>query len=175
MSGKTALLIVDVQQGMFSQPEPPHRGQELLDTLAGLIFRARAQGVAVIYVQHEGGDGHPLAPTGPGWPIHPAIAPAEREAVIRKEHSDAFHETQLEALLGELGVTRLVIAGMQTEYCVDTTCRRAFSLGYQVVLVADGHTTWNTDALKAQEIIAHHNQVLGDMFARLLPSNDVVF
>ena len=81
------------------------------------------------------------------------------------------------------GIRRLVLAGIQTDYCVDTTCRRAFSLGYDVTLVADGHTTWDgdafsekaDDALRAAQIIAHHNRVLGDGFVTLRKAEEISF
>ena len=73
MQSDTALLIIDVQLGMFEESDPVYRGDELLATINDLITRARSAGVPVIYVQHSGGDGHLLEPGSPGWPIHPAI------------------------------------------------------------------------------------------------------
>jgi nicotinamidase-related amidase len=55
--------------------------------------------------------------------------------MIKKETPDAFHKTNLHQKLKSKGIEKLVIAGLQTEYCIDTTCRRAYSLGYEVVLV----------------------------------------
>ncbi|NMC12554.1 MAG: hypothetical protein GYA34_06690 [Chloroflexi bacterium] len=56
---------------------------------------------------------------------------------------------------------------------MDTTCRRAYSLGYDVTLIKDAHSTWNTDVLEAPQIIAHHNQVLEGWFVKL-KSTDAV-
>jgi nicotinamidase-related amidase len=64
---------------------------------------------------------------------------------------------------------------MQTEYCVDTTCRRAYSLGYDIVLVEDGHSTWDTEHLAASQVIAHHNATLGGWFATLRVASDIAF
>jgi nicotinamidase-related amidase len=175
MNQKTALVIVDLQQGMFTLPDPLYRGDQLLRTLSDLVERARQSGTPVVYLQHDGSEGHPLAPSTPGWPIHPAVAPNENDIVVRKQHCDAFCETRLETTLKELQVTRLVVAGLQTEYCVDTTCRRAFSLGYQVVLVGDGHSTCDTESLKASAVIAHHNQVLGEVFATVQAAHEITF
>ena len=74
-----------------------------------------------------------------------------------------------------MGVGRLIIAGIQTEFCVDTTCRRAFSLGYDITLMSDGHSTWDTDVLPADTIIAHHNRTLGGTFATLKRERDILF
>ena len=73
MTGNTALLIIDVQMGMYEESNPVYRGEALLETIGGLIAQARAADVPVIYVQHDGSEGHPLHPDAPVWPIHPAI------------------------------------------------------------------------------------------------------
>jgi len=171
----TALLIVDVQLGMFDKSDPVYKGDVLLATISGLITQARTAGIPVIYVQHSGGEDHPLRPDKPGWPIHPAIAPANDELIIHKRHPDSFQETNLQQELEERGIKRLIVAGIQTEYCVDTTCRRAYSLGYNVTLVQDAHSTWDTENLKATQIIAHHNQVLGGWFVTLKASHEIEF
>ena len=83
--------------------------------------------------------------------------------MVHKSSSDAFLETNLADVLSELEVDRLVMAGMQSEFCVDATARAAASRGFDVVLVADGHTTGDTDELSAQQIIAHHNYALENL------------
>ena len=167
MQSNTAILIIDVQLGMFEESDPVYGGDELLATIGDLLNRARDSGLPVIYIQHSGGDGHPLEPSSPGWPIHPVIAPARDELVSHKRHPDSFQETDLQHELEKRGIKHLIVAGIQTEYCVDTTCRRAYSLGYEVTLVQDAHSTWSTEHLKASQIIAHHNEVLGGWFVTL--------
>ena len=100
----TALLVVDVQVGMFEESDPVYRGEELLATIGRLIARARAAGVPVLYVQHSGSDGHPLHPQAPGWPIHPAIAPEGGELIIHKRHPDACQDTDLQRELEARGI-----------------------------------------------------------------------
>ncbi len=175
MPSDTALLIIDVQLGMFAENDPVYNCDALLMTLGDLIARARAASVPVIYIQHSGGENHPLKPGSPGWPIHSAIAPTEGELVIHKRHPDSFQETNLQHELGERGIKRLIVAGIQTEYCVDTTCRRAYSLSYDVTLVQDAHSTWDTEHLKAMQIIAHHNQTLGGWFVALKAAREIEF
>ncbi|MBV9330399.1 MAG: isochorismatase family protein [Alphaproteobacteria bacterium] len=70
---------------------------------------------------------------------------------------------------------RLIVCGMQTEYCVDTTVRAAHALGYKVTLVSDAHSTGNTQALSAGDIIAHHNLTLAGDFAEVIPAESVRF
>ena len=84
-------------------------------------------------------------------------------------------KTTLHKELHERGIKKLFVAGLQTEYCIDTTCRRASSLGYEVVLVEDAHGTWDSSLLKAEQIIDHHNQVLGGWFATLKKESEISF
>jgi nicotinamidase-related amidase len=170
-----ALLVIDVQMFGFGEDSPVHAGESLLVKVGDLIARARAAGVPVIYVQHCGKAGEIDEPGAPAWEIHPAIAPAESETIVQKRHPDAFQETTLLQELESRNIKRLVVTGMQTEYCVDTTCRRAYSLGYDVVLVQDGHSTWDTEHLTASQVIAHHNATLGGWFVTLKAARDITF
>ena len=171
----TALMLVDIQQGMFALPSPPYRGEEVVERVAALLGRARAEGIRVVHIQHDGGPGHVLAKGSSGWPHHPRVAPRPGEIVIEKRHSSAFHGTDLHRQLGQAGIDRLVVTGMQTEMCVDSACRGAAALDYRVVLVTDGHTTFDTPAIAADLIIAHHNRLLGRGFVELAEARQVRF
>ena len=175
MSEDTALLVIDMQVGNFEESAPVYGGGDLLSRISSLIARARAAGVPVVYVQHCGPDGATDQPGTPGWEIHPAISPVEGDLVVQKRHPDAFQDTNLRHELESRGIERLIIAGIQTEYCVDTTCRRAYSLGYQATLVKDAHSTWDADRLTAPQIIAHHNEVLGGWFATSKEAREIDF
>ncbi len=172
---KTALLVIDVQQGMFGEEDPVYQGGRLLEVIASLLEKARSAQAPVIYIQHMGGESSPLRPGTPGFPIHPAIAPCSGEPVIQKRHPDSFQETSLQETLEAGGIRRLVLCGNQSDFCVDTTCRRAYSLGYEVILAADGHSTWNDSALTAEQIIRHHNANLGGWFADVKAAAEIEF
>jgi nicotinamidase-related amidase len=171
----TGLLVIDLQRGMFMAAAQPHDGQGVLARVATLLARARSHGAPALHVQHDGGPGDILGKPGPGFAIHPDVAPLPGEPVVEKSRCSAFPGTALDAQLKRLGITRLVIAGMQTEYCIDTNCRAAADLGYQVVLVQDGHTTFDSPVLSADRIIAHHNRTLAGSFATLAAAGDVAF
>jgi nicotinamidase-related amidase len=171
----TALLIIDMQLGNFQGPDPVQGGENLLANVQRLIARARRAGVPIFYVQNTGGTGDPDEGGTPGWKIHPTIAPKEGDVVIEKETPDAFHQTTLHQELKSKRIERLVIAGLQTEYCIDTTCRRAYSLGYDMVLVKDAHSTWGSADLRAEQIIRHHNRVLGGWFVTLKNHDEIRF
>lgn len=171
----TGLLVIDLQRGMFMSAEKPHDGAGVLSRVAALLERARRRGVPILHVQHDGGPGDLLGKPGLGWEIHPDVAPRPNEPVIGKTRCSAFPGTQLDAHLKRLGITRVVIAGMQAEYCVDTNCRAASDLGYKVVLAEDGHTTFDTPVLSAAQIIAHHNRTLDGSFVELAAAGDIAF
>ena len=186
LASDTAVLVIDVQLGILSPARSPREQQvakaldETIVRIARLTDRARAAAVPVIYIQHDGGSGHRLEPGTPGWPIRPEIAPQPGEKVIRKRASDSFFETTLGAELAAAGIQRLVVCGCMTQYCVDTTVRRAVSLGYDVVLAADGHSTADTAAIPFETIISHHNALLDGFDAgahevRVCPSSEIRF
>jgi nicotinamidase-related amidase len=177
MTGNTALLIVDLQVAMFeSESEPPiHNAHGLLQRAAALIAQARAAGVPVIFVRHDGGPGDPLEAGRPGWDIHPTLEPAPEETIVEKSWPDSFQETELREQLAERGITRLIIAGAQTDFCINATCRRAAALGYDTTLVADTHSTWGSKGKTAEEIIDEHNRDLSEGGVRLAESGSVTF
>lgn len=177
MANGTALVVIDTQLGMFASPgiPPVPDGERLLENIEGLIRAARESGAGVIHVQHAGGPGHPLEKGTDGWRIHPRVAPLDGEPVVEKETPDSFLNTTLAEELEARGIGRLVVAGMQTEYCVDTTCRRASGLGYDVTLAADAHGTWDEGGLTAAQIVAHHNAVMDGDFAEVVPASEVYF
>jgi nicotinamidase-related amidase len=168
-----ALLIIDMQVCHFPPDDMPYRSAEVLDVQRSLIARARGRKVPVIFVQHCAGKGSDYEPDTPGWQIHPLLAPLEGEVIVRKWHPDSFQGTELESMLREKGIKKLIVAGMQSEMCIDTTVRRAYSLGFDVELVSDGHTTWSSKVAPAEVIAAHHNHVLGRRFAKALPHEQV--
>lgn len=158
----TALLIADVQVAMFSPLEGPPvwQGERVLHNIDLLLENARETGMPVIFIQHTNPEDPEYAEGLPTWHIHPEIEPKPGEPVIRKRWWDSFQGTELQTVLETLGITHLIIVGMQTEYCLDTTVRSALGREYRVTLVSDGHTTFDTPLLRAEQIIAHHNRVL---------------
>ncbi|HEY6303693.1 MAG TPA: cysteine hydrolase family protein [Terriglobales bacterium] len=159
-------MIIDVQIGLV-RLMPPEVQDRVLPKLTVLLGEARSSGMPVFFIQHDGPKGHPLEAESAAWEIHPAVLPLRTEPVLRKKASDSFFETRLAEELRSAEISHLVIAGAMTEYCVDTTCRRAVTLGYDVTLAADAHLTRDTPDLTAAQIIAHHNLVLDGFSAGL--------
>ena len=139
---------------------PRELENSVLPNITALLSKSRSSGIPVLFIQHDGPKGHRLEADTAGWAIHPSIPPMKGERVIRKKASDSFFETQLTEELRTGDINQLIVVGGMTEYCVDTTCRRAVTLGYDVTLVADAHLTADTPVLTARQIIAHHNLLL---------------
>jgi len=157
------LLIVDAQVNQFEPPMAVHDGPIILDRLKRLVARARAASVPVAFIQNDGGEADPDLPGTPGWALHPELLPAGSEKVYRKTTTDSFHETGLLEDLRATGVTDLVIAGMQSNYCIDATARRAAKEGFSVTLVSDAHSTFSFTEEPAAEISARINQELAQI------------
>ncbi|MBB4826353.1 nicotinamidase-related amidase [Sporosarcina luteola] len=169
-----ALVIIDVQRGMFQKDNVVYKGENLLRNIKDLISRARSTETPIFYIQHNAPAGKPLEYGTEGWEIHPEIVPSNQDIIIQKRTPDSFFNTSLDDELKEKGIEHLVITGIQTEVCVDTTCRRAYSLEYKVTLVSDAHSTWNGSDITAEQIINHHNRVL-HWFGDVCPSKDIQF
>ena len=170
----TALLVIDVQNGMFLEEYPVYNSEKLVQTIKSLIEKARLSLTPVIYVQHNEGEGAPLATGTTGWEIIPEIAPEEHDLIIQKKTPDSFYQTPLDQELKKRSITHLVIVGIQTEICVDTTTRSAFGHNYKVTLVTDAHGTFNSEHLTAEQIIHHHNDVL-QWFSDTRTSDEIEF
>ena len=162
MSTVRALLVIDVQVGLIAGEDPAYHKDEVLENIAGLLAKARATHMPVVFMQHESDPGSLLEAGTAAWQIHPDVAPLGDELVLSKRASDSFYETVLQKELEARDVTHLVITGCKTEACVDTTSRVAVSRGYDVTLVQDAHSTTDSDVLTAEQIVAHHNDTLDD-------------
>ena len=167
---RAALLVIDMQDDMMPIM---HRPDRTVGAIAGLSLRARASNVPVITIRQQGcGD------------ALPELAPRNGEPVVTKTSADAFLDTDLDETLIRLGVTEVLVTGFATENCVETTARQALSHGYDLVLVADGHTTsvrsQPTDFALPDQSIAHHNEIyrhidFPDRSVRVLPAIEIDF
>jgi nicotinamidase-related amidase len=163
MPGNTALLVIDMQVGMFDEPRfDADAVTERLNTLGGEL---RAAGGSVIFVQHDGPAGDPFHPSARGWPLCEELGRERDDAVVHKTTCDAFYATNLQNLLDERGVKRLWIGGCATDFCVDTTLRAAVSRDFGVTAIEDGHTTADRPELGAESVIRHHNWVWQNLIA----------
>jgi nicotinamidase-related amidase len=150
----TALLVIDVQNGVVAGT--PNR-DAVIANINTLVDRSRGAGVPVLWVQHSD-DG--LVAGSEAWQYVAELTRRDDEPLIHKHYGDSFEDTELETLLAERRVGRLVVAGAQSDACIRSTIHGAFVRGYDVTLVADAHTTEDLSAWGAPSpelVIAHTN------------------
>ena len=159
---KTALLIIDVQRGLFDHDPRPFEAREVIQRINHLAHSAREAAAPVIFIQHER-QGSPLEYQSENWQLAAELVSQTDDLFVRKTTPDSFLRTNLHELLQAKGVEHLVISGYACEFCVDTTTRRAAALGYEVTLVSDGHTTQDKPHATAASIRAHENATLPNL------------
>ena len=175
----SALLIIDVQQALCSGQYQCFDIRRVIDTINQLSTRARKASVPVVLVQHEEKDS-PLAHGAEGWQLADGLLTTDQDLRIRKTTPDSFYQTELGKLLPGEDFERLIICGLQTDYCVNATVRQAHQLGYDVVLVADAHSTLDNGNMSAEDIIAEHNKDLAHLTGAtgriyVKPATEVIF
>lgn len=171
--GKTAVLIVDVQKALVEAN--PWRKEEFLKEVKSLTDGARAAQIEVIYVRHDGGPGDELESGTEGWNIHEAVEPQQGERIFDKSFNSAFLETGLEDYLKERQITDLVLMGMQSEYCIDCTCKNAFELGYGVTIPEGATTTFDNDYMTGETTAEfYEKKIWAGRFADLMPAEAVL-
>src|SRR5262249_34245345 len=151
---KTALLVVDVQNGVV---EGAHKRDAVVANVGSLVEKARRERGPVVWVQHSD---EQLARGGDAWRIVPELLPGDAQPIGEKGYGASFEDTTLETLLSGLGVGRLVVVGAQTDACIRSTLHGAFVRGYDATLVSDAHTTEDQTAWGApapDQVIAHTN------------------
>ena len=150
----TAVLVVDVQNGVV---EGAHERDSVVANVANLVEKAREARVPVVWVQHSSEE---LPEGSDVWRIVPELKPDSAEPLVHKKYGDSFEDTTLEAVLSDLKVGSLVIAGAQTDACIRSTLHGALARGYDATLVSDAHTTEDLSPYGAPppgQVIAHTN------------------
>ncbi|MFS1292003.1 cysteine hydrolase family protein [Pseudomonas piscis] len=155
-----ALIVIDVQHGLFTPLPRPNSSLEVVNRINELARRARLDKAPVVFVQHEATSGDYFRHGSEAWALDAGLITGSTDHFVCKTTPDSFLRTNLESVLIESGISHLVICGYATEFCIDTTVRRAASLGYDVTLVSDAHTTHDKAHAEAVQIIAHHNATL---------------
>jgi nicotinamidase-related amidase len=131
----SALLVVDVQNDVVASS--PNR-DEVIANINALVTKARQDGAPVIWVQHHDDD---LVEGSDGWQYVPELQREESEPLVHKEWGDSFEDTELEDILAQHQVGRLVVTGAQSDACIRSTLHGAITRGYDATLVEDAHTT----------------------------------
>jgi streptothricin hydrolase len=137
-----ALMLIDVQRNMLEPPTPVPAAASIREALQDLLLRARGAGALVIHVQNDGPPGEPDEPGTDGWQL---VFPASAgELIVRKDQPDTFAANpELVKDLAAQEITEVVIAGMQSNYCVAESSRGAQKQGLQAILASGAHATYD--------------------------------
>jgi nicotinamidase-related amidase len=149
-----ALLVVDVQQGVIAEA---YERDAVVANINALVEKARGAHVPVVWVQHSD---EQIEIGSDAWRIAPDLHSGDGEPLVAKCYGDAFEETELEAVLANLSVGKLIVAGAETDACIRSTIHGALVRGYDTILVSDAHTTSDQTAWGAPRpdvIIGHTN------------------
>jgi nicotinamidase-related amidase len=150
-----ALLVIDMQRNVVANA---HELDPVVANINVLVDKARAESVPIVWVQHSDSD---LPEGSKGWEFVDELVRGADEPLVPKSFGDSFEDTNLEALLAERQVGRIVVTGAQTDACIRSTLHGGLVRGYDVTLVADAHTTedmrpWG-GPLSPEQAIAYTN------------------
>jgi len=170
-----ALLIIDIQNFYFEGGSMPLTGPVEAATQARrVLHRFRERHLAVIHVRHVPASG----PVTDQYAIRPEVAPIAGEKVVEKRYANSFRDTPLLEVLRGLGINRLVIAGMQTQMCVEAAARAAADLGFEVTVVADACATrpleYGGVKVPADQVHASTLAALKGTYAKIVTTDELL-
>jgi len=169
----TALLMVDVQRNMLEGNTPVPAADQVRPALQSLLARARTADALVVHIQNDGPEGSPDEPETEGWEL--VFPPVPGELAIRKAEPDVFTaDACLATTLTARGIDRVVVAGMQSNYCVEQASRGALRHGFTVLLASGAHAT-HDEHDSAAVISASVETALSRDGVTVLPATDVTF
>jgi nicotinamidase-related amidase len=177
-----ALIVIDVQQG-FDDPYWGERDNPDAEANIGRLVQAWADASRpIVLVRHDSRTpGSPLAPGSPGNALKPVVADTPHELFVTKHVNSAFYgDPDLQAWLDDRSIRQLVVCGIQTNQCVETTARMGGNLGYDVTLPIDATHTFDMAGpgglrLSAAELArATAVNLDGGGFARVVSTDDVL-
>jgi len=157
-----ALLIIDMQAGSFSETVR-YDVKNVVNTINRLSDLYRKTGNRVIYIQHDGTKENCFFPNSPDWEILPDLIVEPKDLFISKTANDAFYKTDLDNLLKDNHINKIIITGCATDFCVEATIQSALVRDYSITVIKDGHTTADRPNLSSKAVIDHYNWVWGNM------------
>ena len=159
---KTAFIIIDVQNILV---ETGFETEKLLEKITYLQDQARSKNIEIIYVQHVE---NPEAQTSEDWQLSALLNRKLDEKVFQKRYNSIFKETGLKEYLDQQGIEQLVLCGMQTEYCVDTSVKVGFEYGYQLIIPEGAVTTFDGEDIPAETLNEFYENIWEGRFADVL-------
>lgn len=167
------LLVVDVQNALIKAH--PYNERKVIENIKKLISISRNNKTEVIYVRHDDGKGTELEEGTDEWNIYDEIAPNSDEVIIEKQYNSSFLKTGLRNYLESKGIDTIVLVGLQTELCVDATCKSAFDYGYKIIFPEETNTTFDNEYLSGEKLYEFYNyKIWNNRFAKVLSMEDTI-
>lgn len=170
---KIILMIVDVQNELINAN--PYNVDMVIANIKKLILTARDNKKEVLYVRHDDGKGTTLEKGTYGWQIYNEISPIKNEVIYDKQYNSAFYKTDLKEYLNSKDVDTVILVGLQTEYCIDATCKSAFDCGFKIIIPEETNTSFDNDYLSGKKLYEFYNyNIWNKRFANVLSFEEVM-
>ncbi|MBY0755347.1 cysteine hydrolase [Clostridium sardiniense] len=167
------LLVVDVQNALIN--EHPYNEERVIENIKKLILTARDNKKEVVYVRHDGGQGTEFENGTYGWQVYNEIVPNSNELIFEKQYNSAFYKTDLKIYLDNNNIDTIILVGLQTEYCIDATCKSAFDYGYKIIMPEETNTTFDNDYLSGEKLYEFYNyKIWNKRFADVISIEKVI-
>ena len=150
------LLVVDMQKGLVDGEL--YAFDTFMDRTVRLVGAARKNNAEVIFVQHDAGSGSGMSAGDEDFEIIDQIAPGEGEKVFVKTINSCFGNKELKAYLESQDDKRLMIIGLQTNYCIDCTVKSAFERGFEVIIPEGTNSTFDNDFMTGETTVRYYNE-----------------
>ncbi len=167
------LIVIDMQTALVE--EHPYNEAVVVQNIRALQKACRETKIPVIYVQHDGGAGDEMERGSRGWEIYRELAPMPGEKIIEKKYNSAFRKTGLHEYLQEIHAENIILCGMQTEYCLDVSCKVAFEYGYNVTVPQSATTTFDNTFASGKALSEYYeNKIWNNRYARVIPVEQTI-
>ncbi|MCR4578438.1 MAG: cysteine hydrolase [Clostridiales bacterium] len=166
------LLVIDMQKALVD--DELYAFDTFMDRTVRLIGAAREHGVEVIYAQHDAGPGSGLSAGDEGFEIADEVRPAPGEKVFVKTISSCFGNADFRAYMEQQEDKRLMIVGLQTNYCIDATVKSAFERGYEVIIPEGTNSTFDNDYMTGETAVKYYNEDVWDNVADVVTFDEAV-
>ncbi|WP_024859895.1 isochorismatase family protein [Ruminococcus flavefaciens] len=155
---KTALLVIDAQELITN--DRLYAFDLFTENVRTLIAEARKNGVEVIYVRHDDGEGKPLSKGNDGFDIYSGFAPESGEHIFDKYVNSPFRDSGLLGYLQKKTVKRLIVTGLQTDYCMDATVKCGFEHGFEMIVPEYCNSTFDNDFMTGAQTYRYYNEFM---------------
>lgn len=177
---KQALLIIDIQNDYFKGGAMELIGsEEAAEEAALMINHFRNEGKTIVFIQHIASEQASFfRPNTEGVLLHRSVKPQQGERILQKSYPNSFRDTDLNSLLQKEGIDELVICGMMTHMCVDTSTRAAYDLGFNCTLIGNAcatkSLTFKEQIVDSRDVQTSYLAAIDGTFAQVMDAKDYI-